>query len=121
MPPVAAATESTCVASDGSPDGTSRLPCSVALGPGVTLSYGVDGDVLRTSLRCDSCDGWVAIANQKHYVSLYTCGYHHIEDFKNAYPKVRTGKGCINFREKDELPLDALADVVRHAIEHPHL
>ena len=64
-------------------------------------------------------EGWVAIANQKHYVSLYTCGYHHIEAFKRAHPGVRTGKGCINFREKDELPLDDLREVVRHAMDHP--
>lgn len=65
-------------------------------------------------------EGWLAIANQKRYVSLYTCGYHHIEGFKRAHPKIRTGKGCINFSEKDELPLDDLRDVICHAIEHPH-
>jgi len=37
-------------------------------------------------------DGWVAIANQKHYVSLYTCGYHHIERFKQRCPRIKTGK-----------------------------
>ena len=64
-------------------------------------------------------DGWVAMANQKSYVSLYTCGYHHIESFKKKHPDIKTGKGCINFRDKDELPLDDLREVVRHAIEHP--
>lgn len=24
-------------------------------------------------------EGWVAIANQKNYVALYTCGSHHLE------------------------------------------
>ena len=42
-------------------------------------------------------DGWIAIANQKNYVSLYTCGYHHIESFKSKYLTIKTGKGCINF------------------------
>jgi uncharacterized protein YdhG (YjbR/CyaY superfamily) len=64
-------------------------------------------------------DGWVALANQKHHLSLYTCGYHHIEDFKTAHPEVKTGKGCINLRDRDALPVEDLADVVRHAIEHP--
>jgi len=64
-------------------------------------------------------DGWVAIANQKRYVSLYTCGYHHIADFKAKHPQIKTGKGCINFRQKDELPLDDLKAVVTHAIMHP--
>ncbi|MEX0289390.1 MAG: iron chaperone [Flavobacteriaceae bacterium] len=64
-------------------------------------------------------DGWVAIANQKNYVSLYTCGYHHISEFKEKYPKIKTGKGCINFKDSDLLPLDEIRQVVRHAILHP--
>lgn len=64
-------------------------------------------------------DGWVAIANQKNYVSLYTCGYHHIEEFKTKHPKIKTGKGCINFRDKDPLPLKDIKAVVEHAINHP--
>lgn len=64
-------------------------------------------------------DGWVAIANQKNYVSLYTCGYHHIASFKEKHPKIKTGKGCINFKVSDPLPLSDLKHVVRHAIEHP--
>jgi uncharacterized protein YdhG (YjbR/CyaY superfamily) len=64
-------------------------------------------------------DAWVALANQKNYISLYTCGYHHIESFKENYPKIKTGKGCINFRDKDPLPVEDIKEVVRHAIEHP--
>ena len=64
-------------------------------------------------------DGWVALANQKNYVSLYTCGYHHIEGFKEKHPGIKSGKGCLNFRDRDELPLDDLETVIRHAIEHP--
>lgn len=64
-------------------------------------------------------DGWVAIANQKNYISLYTCGYHHIERFKEKFPEIKTGKGCINFRDKDELPLQDIAAVVEHAINQP--
>ena len=63
--------------------------------------------------------GWVAVANQKHYVSLYTCGYHHISDFKARHPEIKTGKGCINLRDRDPLPLEDLRAVVRHAIENP--
>ena len=64
-------------------------------------------------------EGWVALANQKNYISLYTCGYHHIEAFKARHPKIKTGKGCINLRDKDELPLADLERVIEHAIEHP--
>jgi uncharacterized protein YdhG (YjbR/CyaY superfamily) len=62
-------------------------------------------------------DGWVAIANQKRYVSLYTCGAHHIAEFKEKYPGIRTGKGCINFKVTDQIPVTAVKAVIRHAIE----
>jgi len=64
-------------------------------------------------------DGWVAVANQKAYVSLYTCGAHHLEKFRSEHPDYRTGKGCINFRQRDEIPTQAVREVVRHAIENP--
>jgi uncharacterized protein YdhG (YjbR/CyaY superfamily) len=63
-------------------------------------------------------DGWVAIANQKNYVSLYTCGAHHLAQFRKKHPKIKTGKGCINFKPTDELPMTDVEAVVRHAIEH---
>jgi len=63
--------------------------------------------------------GWVALANQKHHVSLYTCGAHHLASFKEKYPGVKTGKGCINLKDTDPFPVAALKQVVRHAIEHP--
>jgi uncharacterized protein YdhG (YjbR/CyaY superfamily) len=64
-------------------------------------------------------EGWVAIANQKHYVSLYTCGAHHLAEFKRKYPGIKTGKGCINFKLTDVVPLAAVTDVIKHAVEHP--
>ena len=64
-------------------------------------------------------DGWVAIANQKHYVSLYTCGAQHLADFRAAHPEIPTGKGCINFQPDAALPVAAVKQVIRHAIEHP--
>ena len=63
--------------------------------------------------------GWVALANQKSYVSLYTNGAHHIAEFKARYPRIKTGTGCINIKVADEFPVAALKKVVRHAIEHP--
>ncbi len=63
--------------------------------------------------------GWVALANQKHYVSLYTCGAEHIADFKEQYPKIKTGKGCINFKRGDPVPTAALKKVIRRAMQKP--
>lgn len=63
-------------------------------------------------------EGWVALANQKGYIPVYTCGYHQIESFKTKYPKIRTGKGCINFRDTDDVPISDLRALVKYAIEH---
>lgn len=64
-------------------------------------------------------EGWVAMASQKRHVSLYTCGAPHIAEFKRRHPKIKTGKGCINLKPTDPLPLADLENVVTHAIEHP--
>ncbi|MCA8967402.1 MAG: DUF1801 domain-containing protein [Planctomycetes bacterium] len=64
-------------------------------------------------------EGWVAIANQKRHVSLYTCSAAHLEGFRTSHPHIRTGKGCINLKPSDRVDPAALEAVVRHAIEHP--
>lgn len=64
-------------------------------------------------------DGWVAIANQKNYVSLYTCSATHVQPFKLRHPEIKAGKGCINFKTTDTLPIDDIRSVISHAIENP--
>jgi uncharacterized protein YdhG (YjbR/CyaY superfamily) len=63
--------------------------------------------------------GWVAIANQKNYVSLYTCSATHLAVFRPKHRSIKTGKGCINFREKDVIPVDDVIGVITHAITEP--
>ena len=63
--------------------------------------------------------GWVALGYWSGGVSLYTNGPQHIEEFKAKYPAVKTGKGSINFRVTDAVPVAALRKVIRHAIQHP--
>lgn len=62
-------------------------------------------------------DGWVAFANQKNYISLYTCSLEHLEEFKKNYPKVKTGKACVNIQDKDDFPVAELASVIKSAME----
>jgi len=64
-------------------------------------------------------DGWIALANQKQYISLYTCGASHLESYKQKHPRQKTGKGCINFRDHDVIHYDDIATVIRHAIRSP--
>jgi uncharacterized protein YdhG (YjbR/CyaY superfamily) len=62
--------------------------------------------------------GWVALANKKDYVSLYTDSPSHIAGFKAKYPKAKTGKACINFRLTDPIPEVEIKKVVRNAMEN---
>ena len=62
-------------------------------------------------------DQWVAMASQKFYISLYTCERENIQNFRNAYPAIRTGQGCINFRDKDELPEIATKKVLQRSLQ----
>lgn len=66
-----------------------------------------------------AAEGWVALASQKYYISVYTCGAHHLENFKIKQPKIKTGKGCINFKPGREMPIDDLTEVIRHAMDYP--
>ena len=68
----------------------------------------------------ESGKGWVAAANQKNYISLYTCSPEHIKDFKKKHPKIKTGKGCINFKDSDEIPVKDLKLVIKKAMESIH-
>ena len=63
-------------------------------------------------------DAWVALANQKHYISFYTCSASHLESYTQKYPQQKTGKGCINFRDSDQIHYDDLELVIRHAISY---
>ncbi|MCW8109785.1 DUF1801 domain-containing protein [Alteromonas ponticola] len=60
--------------------------------------------------------GWVAVANQKNYISFYTCAAEHIAKFKHLYPQIKSGKGCINFKDSDEIDLLALEVVIHSAL-----
>lgn len=60
--------------------------------------------------------GWVSVASQKSYISLYTCNASHIKRFKERYPEIKTGKGCINFRDNDSFPLEEIGEVLKKAV-----
>jgi uncharacterized protein YdhG (YjbR/CyaY superfamily) len=64
----------------------------------------------------ESENGWFAIANQKHYWSVYTCSLEKISKYLTANPDVKHGKGCINFRNKDDVDLETMKLVVQQAM-----
>lgn len=55
----------------------------------------------------------VSIASQKRHAAFYTCETGDLERYADDLSGVDCGKGCIRFRNRDELPLD----VVRHILE----
>lgn len=57
----------------------------------------------------------MSLANQKRYVSLYTCDARHLASFKARHPEIRTGKTCINFTPGTGIPADT-AEVIRSAM-----
>lgn len=59
---------------------------------------------------------WIAIANQKSYVSVYTCARHHIESYLKLHPATKAGTGCLNFPDKAEIDMKALDAVIDSAL-----
>lgn len=62
-------------------------------------------------------DEWyLALANQKNYLSLYLCSVYVFPELKakldNSGKKLKCGKSCINFQRAEDLPLDTIAEIV---------
>ena len=63
---------------------------------------------------------YIALASQKHYLSLYVMGVYGQPDaeawlkgsFTKAGKKLDMGKSCIRFKKLDDLPLDVIAQIV---------
>lgn len=60
--------------------------------------------------------GWIAYANQKHYVSVYTCSEERLEPYVTAYPKCNCGKGCLRFRDREGIDFVVLSKVIVNAL-----
>lgn len=65
----------------------------------------------------------VALASQKHYVSLYVCavdaGKYLAEQYKDKLGKVSVGKSCIRFKKLDDINQSELKKLLRAAQQHP--
>ena len=61
-------------------------------------------------------DWYVALANQKNYISLYLMSVYVFPELKakldGSGRRLKCGKSCINFKRAEELPLDVLAEIV---------
>ena len=61
-------------------------------------------------------DHWIALANQKSYLSVYTCSAVHLAAFQKKHPKIKTGKGCINIKDNDQFDITDLSSVITSAL-----
>lgn len=59
---------------------------------------------------------WIALANQKNYLSIYTCNALHLISFQKKHPEIKTGKGCINIKDNDQFEIDDLISVITSAL-----
>lgn len=59
---------------------------------------------------------YVALANQKNYISLYLTPLYVYPELKAKFDaaneKVKCGKGCVNFRRAEDLPLSVIAEII---------
>jgi uncharacterized protein YdhG (YjbR/CyaY superfamily) len=60
---------------------------------------------------------WVAVANQKSCVSVYTCSEEHIRSYIEKHPAIKCGKGCLNFRDREVIHFGDLREVVSSALK----
>jgi hypothetical protein len=62
-------------------------------------------------------DWYVALANQKHYISLYLIPLYVFPEMKAKFDaaaskKLKCGKSCINFQRAEELPFEVIGEIV---------
>jgi uncharacterized protein YdhG (YjbR/CyaY superfamily) len=59
---------------------------------------------------------YVALANQKNYISLYLIPLYVFPELKTKLDesgkKLKCGKSCINFKQAEDLPLEVIAEIV---------
>ncbi|HYP00931.1 MAG TPA: DUF1801 domain-containing protein [Pyrinomonadaceae bacterium] len=63
-------------------------------------------------------DWYVALANQKNYISLYLIPLYMFPEMKAKFDaaaaskKLKCGKSCVNFLRAEELPLEVIGEIV---------
>ena len=77
--------------------------------------YNEEIDEKFLTFKADN-DWYVALANQKNYISLYLMPTYVYPELKakldNSGKKLKSGKSCINFKTANELPLNVIAEII---------
>lgn len=61
-------------------------------------------------------DNWISMGNQKSYISVYTCSHEIIESYLKKHPEINAGKGCLRFRDTQDVDLHDLKTVIQKAL-----
>jgi hypothetical protein len=82
-----------------------------------SVPAGYAEDIGPKFLSFKAGDEWyVALANQKNYISLYLMPVYVFPELRAKLDaggkKLKCGKSCVNFKRADELPLEAVAEIV---------
>ena len=98
-----------------------RRPCIEKLRALVKAEVPAATEGIQWGMLGYAIDGrpFAAIASQKNYLSLYLMDLYTTpalrKQHEKALAKLKPGKSCINFSSVDELPLDAIAAILRAA------
>jgi hypothetical protein len=59
---------------------------------------------------------YIALANQKNYISLHLLPIYMFPELKakldNSGRKIKGGKGCLNFKKAEELPVEIIGEII---------
>ncbi len=77
--------------------------------------YNEEIDAKYLSFRTGK-DWYVALANQKNYISLHLMPIYVYPELRAKFDasnkKLKCGKGCINFKRAEDLPLETIAEII---------
>jgi uncharacterized protein YdhG (YjbR/CyaY superfamily) len=59
---------------------------------------------------------WVALGYRKNGVTVLTNG-SHMDGYRKQHPEARTGKGSLQFKPSDKLPVEDLKILIKNAVE----
>ena len=76
----------------------------------VRISY----QILRYQMK----PGWLYLGYWKQGVSIYMGYINSFADFKAKYPKIKAGKGSINFKLTDAVPWKDVQQIIHQAMQN---
>jgi uncharacterized protein YdhG (YjbR/CyaY superfamily) len=67
-------------------------------------------------VKYETKTGWLFLSYWKQGVSIHVGYLPLLATFKEKYPHIKTGKGSVNFKLKDDIPWDFLQQMIEQAM-----